>query len=270
MGDKPFIYKRIYSDLDRALISISKQRNFVSIDLGVGVKVEAVDIYEVNNNGDHLEILMPYVEGVVAAEYAIKGTRAMGEIVSQSLSILLYKELSQSVDDVLNLDIIKSKIKDIYGKTTCEELKNIICKSHEYFSSINKSIIYPRGICHGDLTLSNIIFSIGGGCRLIDFLNCFVESPLQDVAKIRQEFDYGWSFRKMDSTSRVKAKIFCKTFLPRAVCDLERLYPKAAEIFAHMALLRICPYVSDAVTQKWLLDSLNFSMKKLENKNAKK
>ncbi len=50
----------------------------------------------------------------------------------------------------------------------------------------------PVGICHGDLTFSNMLFN-GNNYYLIDFLDSFVESPLLDIVKLRQDSAYLWS-----------------------------------------------------------------------------
>lgn len=68
----------------------------------------------------------------------------------------------------------------------------------EYCTSIRTrlatldSITIPIGVCHGDLTLSNILFS-GNSYFLIDFLDSYIETPLQDIAKLRQDSKYLWS-----------------------------------------------------------------------------
>ena len=51
---------------------------------------------------------------------------------------------------------------------------------------------WPVGICHGDLTLSNILFQ-EGRLYLIDFLDSFIETPLMDIVKLRQDTRHRWS-----------------------------------------------------------------------------
>jgi aminoglycoside phosphotransferase len=47
------------------------------------------------------------------------------------------------------------------------------------------------GFCHGDFTLSNILFT-HERLYLIDFLDTFIESPLQDIVKLRQDTCHRW------------------------------------------------------------------------------
>lgn len=263
LGGEVYVKKTIRKDIFRAKKSILKQQRFNYIALGNNVKISAVDVFDVKEGESYVEFKMPYVEGVVASEYALNGSRAMGVSVSKSISLLLYEELSQSVDIEIDSKIFIDKVKDIKNKSKKKVFDDHFAETLNVISCIGNNIKIPAGRCHGDLTLSNIIFSTEGGCQLIDFLDSFIESPLQDVAKIRQDFEFGWSFRRMDENSILKAKIFCKSFMPRAVLDIERLYPLASKIFLHMTLLRICPYVEDSKTEQWLLNSMDLTLKRL-------
>lgn len=59
-------------------------------------------------------------------------------------------------------------------------------------SSLDEGFFY-FGECHGDLSLPNILF-----CReniaLIDFLDSFIESPVVDLVKLKQDLFYLFSF----------------------------------------------------------------------------
>ena len=62
-----------------------------------------------------------------------------------------------------------------------------------YFTILEKMNI-PVGYCHGDLTLSNILINPGNRkLYLIDFLDNFVETPLQDIVKLRQDTYFFWT-----------------------------------------------------------------------------
>ena len=91
---------------------------------------------------------------------------------------------------------------------------------------------------------------------MIDFLETFLETPLQDVAKLKQDFDYGWSFRNADSAIKIKAEIFCEKNYPAAITQIEKLYPTQIKVLTLLALARISPYVKDLSTKEWLESSL--------------
>jgi len=48
----------------------------------------------------------------------------------------------------------------------------------------------PIGACHGDLTLSNMLVDYNHNLYLIDFLDDFMNTPLFDIIKLRQDFKY--------------------------------------------------------------------------------
>jgi hypothetical protein len=50
----------------------------------------------------------------------------------------------------------------------------------------------PLGPCHGDFTLSNMLFA-KNTIYLVDFLDSFIESPVIDIVKLRQDTTYRWS-----------------------------------------------------------------------------
>jgi hypothetical protein len=126
------------------------------------------------------------------------------------------------------------------------------------------NITVPVGPCHGDLTLSNIIYEKSGQLKLIDFLHTYLESPLQDVCKIDQDYLYGWSFRYLENEHKIKAKIFTQQSTPKVINQLKNLYPEGYKILMYLNLLRIIPYIKDDVTDNWLFEILNKFTKDLE------
>ena len=61
----------------------------------------------------------------------------------------------------------------------------------------NKRIIVPHTFCHGDLTFANIIFH-KNRLFFIDFLDCYVDTFLSDLVKLKQDLHYLWSVRNQD------------------------------------------------------------------------
>ena len=72
-----------------------------------------------------------------------------------------------------------------------------VAKSH-------MDITVSVGFCHGDLTFSNLLVNAKSRrIALFDFLDSFVESPLQDLAKLRQDTAYFWLCESDGPTSLV-------------------------------------------------------------------
>jgi len=160
------------------------------------------------------------------------------------------------------LDRIEKKIKIAELKIFFKKKKDVMKKK------IKKISIYPTGMCHGDLTLSNMILK-KDKIYLIDFLQTYNDSILQDLSKVYQEFVLGWSSRQLSEQEKLRAQIICKKLINKKFFNL---FPK--EILKHlyfetlMTLFRIFPYVKkdDKITIKWLKNSVN-SILKVEGLN---
>lgn len=113
----------------------------------------------------------------------------------------IYEYLTQNIK---NANFVNSKIYKILLTTKTNELDFIFSR----INSIEKKILddtlsflkykipnseIPIGTCHGDFTLSNMLFANSNKIYLIDFLDSFIESPLIDYIKLRQDTKYHWS-----------------------------------------------------------------------------
>jgi hypothetical protein len=78
--------------------------------------------------------------------------------------------------------------------------ENLLPKSsHKDFLSFiielvrsESELVVPKTICHGDFTLSNLIFH-KNRLFLVDFLDSYVETFFCDLAKIKQDLFYMWT-----------------------------------------------------------------------------
>lgn len=125
------------------------------------------------------------------------------------------------------------------------------------FSSLNPLTI-PVGICHGDLIFSNMLFTGKGYC-LIDFLDSFIESPLIDLVKIRQDTFFHWS---QHLAARRYDSIRLDLIYSKIDCALDSHFTKYGwyrdyySVFQLMNLLRILPYVKDKPTLNLLINGI--------------
>lgn len=121
---------------------------------------------------------------------------------------------------------------------------------------IEDEIRIPVGICHGDLTLSNILLKPESGqIVLIDFLDSFVESPIIDIAKIRQDTKHGWSsFIYLGKHDKIKTKLSLQ-YLDDKMTERFNKYDfyKHYKLFQFMNLVRIIPYAKETKTLDFLM-----------------
>lgn len=249
------VKKIFFSDIERSKKNIMKQINFESINAG-GINISSASTISFTQDSECLNLIMPYVDGITGDMLPTYLSKEAASRLSSALSSLLLLELNTSQEIHISKRIFVDKIIDVHGKTKDSELKKIIGESVDLIKKLPEQILFPMGSCHGDLTLSNIIFSPVSGIILIDFLETYLDSPIQDVVKLKQDFDYGWSFRHMSKPAQVKASIFCDKNYPLAIKQIERLYPMQVELMMLMVLARIAPYIKDETTKNWLVSSL--------------
>lgn len=168
-----------------------------------------------------------------------------------------YANFTDKLED-LELNIIK-KSPETVGYV--RRLKDIL--KRYTFSPI------PVGICHGDLTFSNIL--IESDCEniyFIDFLDSFVESPIQDIVKIKQDVVYFWSIKKsIQNFDTCRARIIF-SYLNKRIDDFiaEQSINKAVvSLFQVVNLLRIIPYTRDFELTNYLLLCIDSEFKVLES-----
>lgn len=121
-------------------------------------------------------------------------------------------------------------------------------------------MLLPIGVCHGDLTFSNILFN-GNNYYLIDFLDSFIETPLQDIVKIRQDTAYRWS--QLMYTKRydaVRLGIICDKIdheIDLYFSNKYQWYTDHYRTVQLMNILRILPYAHEEKVVCYLKNILN-------------
>lgn len=124
---------------------------------------------------------------------------------------------------------------------------------------IPERIILPSGSCHGDLTLSNILFRESGQLVFIDLLDSFFESPILDVVKLRQDTRFLWSLDLLEGHyDRTKLRILLAK-LDEYIDSSFRVYPWYNQYYVfcqQLNLARILPYV-DQQKQEELCEYIN-------------
>lgn len=120
------------------------------------------------------------------------------------------------------------------------------------------AVSIPVGVCHGDLTLSNILFN-GGCCYLIDFLDSFIETPLMDIVKLRQDTAFNWSGLMYQGTyDHIRHQIALRLMDERIHDFFSKYqwYHETYPVFQLMNFLRILQYAHDPVVIRFLKTSI--------------
>lgn len=245
---------------ERLIKQAKKQESAICVDS----KMFAVPkIFNILESTDMCSIKMEYIYSRNYIEYFEKS--GLEEITHFTDSIINYieSEIKQSSPQLINSSIIELKINDILlasKQNSCLKTNFDVLENIENACAIIKqnccNIIIPVGICHGDLTFSNILFS-GTKYYLIDFLDSFIESPIIDIVKVRQDTEFGWSkLMYMKSFDKIRLNIISNKIDQAINSHFSKYewYNKYYKLFQLINFLRIIQYASDSIVIKYLND----------------
>ena len=106
-----------------------------------------------------------------------------------------------------------------------------------------KNIIFPKTICHGDLTMANMLFQ-KRKIYFIDFLDSYIDSFLCDIIKLKQDLHYLWNLNLYDNNN-LRLKIIYKKIWQRINSTyFEYLKTPEVKVLNILNYLRIEPYVN--------------------------
>lgn len=156
-------------------------------------------IYEIKKSISNLFVKMEYIYSKNYIEHFEAAGFEQIEYFINAMTMFLKKEIESSPIQTISKSIIINKFEDVIQKIKSNKLlyndlivNDILEKSGSVFNDLSEHINLPMGKCHGDLTFSNILFN-GNNYYLIDFLDSFIESPIMDMVKLRQDSVYRWS-----------------------------------------------------------------------------
>ena len=106
----------------------------------------------------------------------------------------------------------------------------------------DNKIIVPHTFCHGDLTFANIIFH-KNRLFFIDFLDCYVDTFLSDLVKLKQDLHHLWAVRNQDVYSNRIHQIY-QYIWDKLEVRYESFMNESFHILDVMNTLRIEPYLT--------------------------
>ena len=157
---------------------------------------------------------------------------------------------------------VKKNMLNIYKEDSqfYPSIMNIIKLCDEIFKPVMKFENFYIGKCHGDLTFSNIIFR-DNEYALIDFLDSFIESPIMDIVKLRQDTKYKWSTLMYNSKDYDKTRydMICKYIDEQLDNNFRKysFYNNSYPVFQLMNFLRIVQYAKKDEVTVYLIDTIN-------------
>ena len=155
-------------------------------------------IFEVVQSATDATIKMEYIYSKNFVEYFENAGFEQIKYLIGAIKYFIDLEINASSMQTVPANILTDKMADVARKVANNvhlkddaEAQELVRRSSEVMDAVG-DMEMPVGTCHGDLTFSNILFN-GNNYYLIDFLDSFIESPLLDIVKIRQDTAYMWS-----------------------------------------------------------------------------
>jgi tRNA A-37 threonylcarbamoyl transferase component Bud32 len=226
---------------DRLLRQAKKQEYFNTLNIP---NIKCPAIFSIDSSSDLSSFDMEYISGnnyISFLEYA-----SMDYVNFFSASLISYLDFlnTTKAEYYTESDFVQiCKVKFDAIKNNAEN-KDFSGYLMEKITSIKKPKI-PITFCHGDLTLSNILFSVDSLCFL-DFLDSYIESWVIDLIKIKQDLYYCWNIKR-----DVKDPSFRSIQISQSIWKkLETKYSwminsDEFKILEYLNFLRIYPYLND-------------------------
>ncbi|MBQ9577629.1 MAG: phosphotransferase [Muribaculaceae bacterium] len=155
-------------------------------------------IFEVVQTPTDATIKMEYIYSKNFVEYFESAGFEQIKYLIGAIKYFIDLEINHSTLQTVPSSILTDKMADVARKVEKNvhlkddaEAQELVRRSSDVMNGVG-DMVMPVGTCHGDLTFSNILFN-GNNYYLIDFLDSFIESPLLDIVKIRQDTAYLWS-----------------------------------------------------------------------------
>jgi hypothetical protein len=169
------------NNIERFKKQLEKQVNFQNFSC-----FKTPKIFSVKQQDDALVCYMEYIYGLDSINYfSIADKRDLDNLFNNFI-LFIENNIKKSEIKIIYKSIFYNKLESL--NINYKLKNNIFC----YLNKIEEEIFLPIGYYHGDLTFANMIFQ-NNEIFLVDFLDCFIETPLQDIVKLRQETNFFWS-----------------------------------------------------------------------------
>ncbi|MDP1776656.1 MAG: hypothetical protein Q8K94_08610, partial [Moraxellaceae bacterium] len=163
--------------------------------------------------------------------------------VSNFIKSNITSEVHFSANNAIQAKLDELKIK-IPRNSLCPELIDIF--ENIEMKLLTKEVFLPSGNCHGDLTFSNMLFSLStNNVCIFDFLDSYIESPWIDIVKIRQDTHFYWSLRKTKKNFDVVRLKQVLNWIDKYIVNKFKIDSETYKILQAVNILRIFPYAND-------------------------
>ncbi len=231
---------------DRLSRQIKKQQEFYYFDMQ---NIRTPVVKKINHIGSLLFFEMEFINGISFDNFCITADKQKLDSFYQSMSQyfhLITKEDSYTSHQAK--EIIIDKINSLRPLSSYSYLlDNLTTRVYK----VNDTL--PKTFCHGDLSCLNIIIK-SHNIYFIDFLDSFIDTPLIDLIKLKQDLKHYWFLCGMENEyDALRIKQCCQYLWLKFENDFSHLLRSPyASILEILNFLRIEPYLKDQFKKKFL------------------
>ncbi len=242
---------------DRLKKQCQKQTEYINIG-----NITTPSILNCETNTDGLFFFeMPYIMGEKYSDYLVKADIIKLNRFIDSLLQFIDSNLFSTVSINIKNDLIINKVLSVEATSKKKTIQypNLKREFNFLLNNIPQSSI-PMGKCHGDLTLSNVIIS-NNSIYIIDFLDSFIESPVMDIVKLRQDTKFKWSLileKTVPAYQKNKITQALNYFDKRIVKHFEHNQAVTTwyNFLEKFNLLRVLPYLENKEEEEFIINAL--------------
>jgi hypothetical protein len=257
------VVKTCRTNQDRFLRNIAKQQSFKSPHF------RSIPITDQGTTDGYHWIEMPYLNCDNALVWLSKANIPSIDRFIDKVLAYLRCSLSESKIEPFDYKAWQDKIDDLIAKITNWEIIGHLSLLRDM--TFTNDLYY--GNYHGDLTLTNLLVSNTGAdlsVDVIDFLDCFIHSPIMDFVKLRQDSKHLWTFnllkRKLFDTNKVLIALHYMDHKIEKVIENDPILNEYYLPFQILNLIRILPYNKDSHIEAYLSKEIDDLGKSLEMK----
>ena len=205
--------------------------------------IDAPKVYDTQRNYFDME----YIAGKSFEEFfSVASANDIEFVVST-----LFDYFDTLISTARNFDATNKKLTKIDSLKEKSSHKKYIEFLRKYVE--DNRIIVPHTFCHGDLTFANIIFH-KNRLFFIDFLDCYVDTFLSDLVKLKQDLHHLWAVRNQDVYSNRIHQIY-QYIWDKLEVRYESFMNESFHILDVMNTLRIEPYLTSD-SQRVILEGI--------------
>ena len=270
------LYVKKSSNDPKYIERLYEQGKKQSTDAGMQniVDVPKVIDCKINKKESNSYILMDYIYAQNFIDYFEHASKSdIDDFINTFCEYINY-EMENSEIKYISKDVFINKFKSVKGNCFHNELlidnpitERLLDACEIVFNSLPENLEIIVGKCHGDLTFSNILFT-SNKFYFIDYLDSFIETPIQDIVKLRQDTKYYWSTQMYTKRyDKIRLKIIFKYIDD----EINNYFKDYYQYYAHydilqlMNILRILPYVKEASVRDFLYSIIDELLNKFND-----